>query len=135
MNIDDIDEMQVNNIHLMNFHPYNYERALQTPRTQGLLSSTPALSITLTSKGIKQNIQMVGDYSSEFKEMTSAMNNILQIIMNINHQVWKSVEIIKYMIKLKIEGLYLFETVGRPIIILILLEYILDIRKSYTLNC
>jgi hypothetical protein len=28
MNIDDIDEMQVNNIHLENFHPYDCERAL-----------------------------------------------------------------------------------------------------------
>jgi len=53
---------------------------------------------------------MTSDYSSEFKKMTSAINNILQTIINTNHQVWKLAEIIKYMIELGLEGLNLFET-------------------------
>jgi hypothetical protein len=58
---------------------------------------------------------MASDYSSEFKEMTSAINNILQTIMNTNHQVWKLAKIIKYMMELELEELHLFETVEQLI--------------------
>jgi hypothetical protein len=40
---------------------------------------------------------MTSDYSSEFKEMTSAMNNIAQAIINTNNQVWKLTKIIEAM--------------------------------------
>jgi hypothetical protein len=58
---------------------------------------------------------MASDYSSEFKEMTSAINNILQTIMNTNYQVWKLAKIIKYMMELELEELHLFETVEQLI--------------------
>ena len=47
---------------------------------------------------------MTSNYSSEFKEMTSAMNNIAQAIINTNNQVWKLTKIIEAMRKLGLEG-------------------------------
>ena len=54
---------------------------------------------------------MTSDYSSEFKEMTSAMNNIAQAIINTNNQVWKLSKIIEAMRKLGLEGSIFFEEV------------------------
>jgi transcription initiation factor TFIIIB Brf1 subunit/transcription initiation factor TFIIB len=63
------------------------------------------------------------------------LNNIAQAIMNINHQIWRSAEIIKVMRKLELEGSNLFEMIEWFVDNLNLIKiYIFNIWRSNDLN-
>ena len=121
-----IDEMQVNNeIHLENFNPFDSESVPSTPTTQGPSSSMQ--SNTSSAKGKKRKTPMTSDYSSDLKEVSSAMKEIAQAILNTSTQVWKPAEIFEAVDKLGLEGHNLFQVVNGLLNILILLESFLAV--------
>ncbi|XP_042448958.1 uncharacterized protein LOC122033868 [Zingiber officinale] len=88
--IDEIDEMQANNhVYLDKFSTFDFEIA----------------------KGKKRKAPMTNEYSSQLNEVSSAMKDIAQAILNTNTQVWKPAEIYEAVAKLGLEVDKLFEAV------------------------
>ncbi|XP_042410069.1 uncharacterized protein At2g29880-like [Zingiber officinale] len=111
ISIDEIDEMQANNQgYLDNFSTFDFESMPSTPVSQ-FGTSNPFVPSASVVKGKKRKAPMTNEYSSQLNEVSSAMKDIAQTILNTNTQVWKPAEIYEAVAKLGLEVDKLFEAV------------------------
>ena len=111
ISIHEIDEMQANNqVYLDNFSTFDFESLPSTPGSQ-FGTSNPFEPNASVVKGKKRKAPMTNEYSSQLNEVSSAMKDIAQAILNTNTQVWKPAEIYEAVAKLGLEVDKLFEAV------------------------
>ncbi|XP_042410312.1 uncharacterized protein LOC121999738 [Zingiber officinale] len=95
ISIDEIDEMQANNqVYLDKFSTFDFESMPSTPGSQ-FGTSNPFVPNASFAKGKKRKAPMTNEYSSQLNEVSSAMKDIAQAILNTNTQVWKPAEYMK----------------------------------------
>ncbi|XP_042414481.1 uncharacterized protein LOC122003432 [Zingiber officinale] len=111
ISIDEIDEMQANNhVYLDKFSTFDFESVPSTSGSQFGISN-PFVPNASVAKGKKRKAPMTNEYSSQLNEVSSAMKDIAQAILNTNTQVWKPAEIYEAVAKLGLEVDKLFEAV------------------------
>ncbi|KAG6530874.1 hypothetical protein ZIOFF_004635 [Zingiber officinale] len=111
ISIDEIDEMQANNqVYLDNFSTFDFESMPSIPGSQ-FGTSNPFVPNASVAKGKKGKAPMTNEYSSQLNEVSSAMKDIAQAILNTNTQVWKPAEIYEAVAKLGLEVDKLFKAV------------------------